>query len=130
MSYKTSIEPFPYYPVRHCAIERYTSIIASNTSFDYEFAKCGRTDDLIAISHEIKFDLVHQVFMHVFPDIVGLLGDKNGDSGTIRTGLSDATVSSSKTVSPTPINYLKPSLTQPSPNVSTIESQQTNRSYE
>ena len=79
VSYKTSIEPFQYCPVRHCAIERNTSTITSSGNFDCEFAKCGLTDDMIKIPFVIKFNLVHQVTMHIYPAIFGLLGDENGD---------------------------------------------------
>ena len=87
VSYKTSTEPFQYYPIRHYAIERGTSTIAFKESFDHEFAKCGLTDDMIEIPFVIEFNLVHQVTMHICSDIVGFLGDENGDSGTFRSGL-------------------------------------------
>ena len=46
--------------------------------------------------------------LHVGADICGILGDINGDSGTIRTDLSEATLATSKSVLPTPINYRIP----------------------
>ena len=47
VSYKTSMEPFQYCPVRRCANERNTSTIASDNSFDCEFARCVLTKDMI-----------------------------------------------------------------------------------
>ena len=61
--------------------------------------------------------------MQVYPDIVGFLGDENRDSGDIRLGLSDATIATSQTIPPTPINYLDLSSIQPSSSASTLESQ-------
>ena len=44
--------------------------------------------------------------LHIGADICGVLGDINGDSGTIRTDCSAATAATSKSLLPTPINYL------------------------
>ena len=104
MSYKTSMEAFQYYPVKNCAIERHTSAIASDKSFDWKYAKYGFTDDLIEIRSEIEFDLRYQMTLHLCPDIVGLLGDENGDSCTIRSNCTDATIATSKTAPSTPID--------------------------
>ena len=79
-SYKTSTEAFQYYPVKNCAIKRYNTTIVSEESFDLEFTKCGFTDDVIEIPTEIEFDLRHQVTLHLCPNIIGLLGDENGDT--------------------------------------------------
>ena len=38
VSYKASMEPYQYCPTCHCAIERDTSTIASDDSFDREFS--------------------------------------------------------------------------------------------
>ena len=46
--------------------------------------------------------------LHLYPDIIGLLGNKNGDSGTIRLNCLDATIVTSKTAPLTPIDYLIP----------------------
>ena len=56
VSSKTSMESFQYCPVCCCAIERDTSIIASNDSFDCKFAKCGLTNDMIEIPTVIEYD--------------------------------------------------------------------------
>ena len=108
MSYKVSMEqePFQYCPVKNCAIEKDTSTIASDESFDREFAKCGFTNDLIEITDEVEFNLRHQMTLNFCPDIVGLLGDKNGDSGASRSNCLDATIATSKTAPSTPIDYL------------------------
>ena len=108
MLYKTRIEAFQYCSLKNCAIEKDNLAIVSDESFDREFAKCGFTDDVIEIPTEIEFDLKHQVSLHVCPDIVGLLGDENGDTGTIRSNCSDATIATSKTAPSTPIDYLIP----------------------
>ena len=50
--------------------------------------------------------MTYQVLLHVGADICGILGDINGDSGTIRTDLSEATLVTSKSLFPTLINYL------------------------
>ena len=76
MSYKTNLEPFQYCPIRRCTIERDTSTIASDKSFDWEFSKCGLTNDMIEIPTVIEFDLAHQITLHICSDIVGLFGDK------------------------------------------------------
>ena len=66
---------------------------------------------------------MHQVSIHVCPDICGLLGDDNGDTGTIRSNLSAAAIVTSKTAPPTPIDYLTPRPTPLSPKTNTLESQ-------
>ena len=125
VSYKISMEVFQYCPIKSCAIERDNSTIASDKSFGRDFVKCGFTDDVIEIPAEIEFNLVHQVSLHVCPDIVGLLGDENGDTGTIRLMCSDVTIATSKTAPPTPINYLTPRPTPLIPKTSTVEIEQT-----
>ena len=102
------MEAFQYCSLRNCVVERDLSTIASDDSFDRDFAKWGLTDDLIEVPPEIEFDLTNQVSLHVGTDIYGILGDVNGDSGTIRLNLSDATLATSKSVLPTPINYIVP----------------------
>ena len=91
MIYKVSMEPYQYCPIRCCAIKRDTSTIASDNSFDHEFSKCGLSDDMIEISKYIHLDPVQQITLHICPDIVGNLGDENGNSGTIRSNYSNAT---------------------------------------
>ena len=109
------MKEFQYCLIRKCAIERLgptdasmTSTIASNdsaTSIDQCFAKWGLHNDF-DVPPEIEFDLTNQVSLHIGADICGILGDIKGDSGTIRTDCSDATAATSKSLLPTPINYL------------------------
>ena len=108
VSYKASIEPYQYCPTRCCAIERDTSTIASNNSFDREFSKCGLSNDMIEISEFVHLDPVQQITLHICPDIVGLFSDENGDSGIIRSDFSNATIATSKTAPFVIINYLQP----------------------
>ena len=63
---------------------------------------------MLVIPDEVEFDLPHQCTLHLCPDINGILGDENGDSGTIKTNLSDATLATSKTAPSDPIQYLIP----------------------
>ena len=49
----------------------------------------------------MTFDLSQQVTLHIGADGGGILGDAGGDSGTIRTDCSAATVGTTK-------DYLKP----------------------
>ena len=113
VSSKASMEPYQYCPVCCCVIERDTSTIASDDSFDYEFAKCGLSDDMINIPNVIEFDPIQHITLHICPAIIGLLGDENGDSGTIRLDCSDATMVTSKTAPFAIINYLEPPSTPP-----------------
>lgn len=46
--------------------------------------------------------------MHVCANICGILGDINRESGTIRVNLLAATLVTSQSVLPIPINYLVP----------------------
>ena len=63
---------------------------------------------MLVIPEEVEFDLQHQITLHLCPDINGLLGDENGDSGTIRSNCLNATLATSKTASSDPIDYLIP----------------------
>ena len=88
-------------------------------SFDREFSKCGLSDDMINIFDVIELGLVQQITLHIYLDIVRLLGDENGDSGTIRLDCSDATIATSKPAPFEIIHYLEPPpippLTNPAP---------------
>ena len=108
VTYKASMEPYQYCPTRRCAIKRGTSTIASDNSFDCEFSNCWLSDVMIEIPEFVELNLVQQITLHICPDIVGLLGDKNGYSGTIRSDCSDATIATSKTAPFEIINYLEP----------------------
>ena len=78
----------------------------------------GFTDDMIEISTVMEFDPAHQITLHICPDIVGLLGDENGDSGMIRSDISDVIKATSNTAPFTIINYLEPPSTPPLENQS------------
>ena len=99
--------------MKNCAIEIDNSTIDSDESVDREFAKCGFTEDVLVIPKEVEFDLRHQITLHLCPDINGLLGDENGDSGTIRSNYSNATLATFQTAPSDPISYLLPSTTTP-----------------
>ena len=90
-------------------------MIASDNIFDCDFAKCGLTNNLIEVPHEIEFNLIHQVFLNVDTNIYVILGDVNGDSDTIKSNLSGATLTTSQSVLPKPVNYLVPIQTPVSP---------------
>ena len=84
------------------------STIGSTESTDLVFARCGFSEDLLILPKEISFDPKNQFTLHVCSDVDGLLGDENGDSGTIRTNCSDTTLGTFKTAPAEPINYLVP----------------------
>ena len=54
----------------------------------------------------MTFDLSQQVTLHIGADGGGILGDAGGDSGTIRTDCSAATVGTTKDYLKPLINYL------------------------
>lgn len=81
-------------------------MIASDNIFDCDFAKCGLTNNLIEVPHEIEFNLIHQVFLNVDTNIYVILGDVNGDSDTIKSNLSGATLTTSQSVLPNPSTIL------------------------
>ena len=76
VTYKASMEPYQYYPIRWCAIERDTLTIASDDSFDCEFSKCGLSNDVIEVPKYVHLDPVQQITLHICPDIVGIRGDE------------------------------------------------------
>ena len=80
---------------------------------------CGLTNDMIKLLLVIEFNLFHQITLHICLDIVGLLRDGNGDSGTIRLSPSDTTIATSKTAPFAIINCLEPPPTPPLENQST-----------
>ena len=55
---------------------------------------------------EFPFDLSQQVSLHIGADCSGILGDAEGDSGTVRTDCSAATLATTKVYLEAPINYL------------------------
>ena len=102
------MDGFQFCPVKQCAVEVDNSTIGSTESTDLDFARCGFSEDLLILPKEISFDPKNQFTLHVCPDVDGLLGDENGDSGTIRTNCSDATLGTFKTAPSEPIDYLVP----------------------
>ena len=122
VAYKARMEAFQYCPGNNCVIGIDNSTIASDElSFERLFTKCEFPDNMIEIPEEVEFNLRHQITLHLCPDMNGLLGDENGDSGTIRSNCLDATVATSKPASSTPINFLVPRLTPPIPKPSIVE---------
>ena len=113
MGYKVKMNGYQYCPRKNCAIEIDNSTIDSDESVDREFAKCGFTEDVLVIPPEVDFDLRHQITLHLCLDINGLLGDENGDSGTIRSNCSEATLATFKTAPSDPIDYLIPPPSDP-----------------
>ena len=54
----------------------------------------------------MSFDLSQLVTLHIGADCGGSLGDAGGDSGTVRTDYSAATLGTTKAYLEPPINYL------------------------
>ena len=52
----------------------------------------------------MSFDLSQQVTLHIGADCGGILGDAGGDSGTVRTDCSTATLGTTKAYLEPPIN--------------------------
>ena len=102
VGYKVKMNGYQYCPRKKCAIEIDNSTIDSDKSVDREFAKCGFTEDVLVIPKEVEFNLRHQITLHLCSDINGLLGDESGDSGTIRSNYSEATLATFKTASSNP----------------------------
>ena len=94
-----------------------TSTIDSTKITDLDFRRMGFTEDVLKIPDDISIDPQHQITLHVCPDVNGLLGDENGDSGTVTSHCSDATLETFRTAPSEPINYLIPQTitTLPSP---------------
>ena len=63
------------------------------------------TDDVIEVQDDVHLDLSHQLTLHLCPNIIGILGDNNGDTATFNLGTSAATIATSKTAPPDPILY-------------------------
>ena len=108
VGYKMQMSDFQFCPIKGCAVEIDNSTVGTTESTDIEFAKCGLSEDLLIMPEVISFDPKNQITLHLAPDTNGLLGDENGDSGTIRTDCSDATLGTFKTALSAPIDYLVP----------------------
>ena len=55
---------------------------------------------------DVSFVLSQQVSLHISADCGGIRGDAAGDSGTVRTDCSTATLATTKAYLEPPINYL------------------------
>ena len=110
------MDSFQYCQIKRCAVELDNSTIDSTESTDRDFIRMGFSEDLLSIPKDISFDPKNQFTLHVCPDVNGLLGDENGDSGTITSNCSDATLGTFRTAPTEPISYLLPhSITTPIP---------------
>lgn len=58
------------------------------------------------VPQDVTFDISQQVTLHVGAGIIGILGDCNGDAGTIKSKCSNATLGSSESHLKPPINCL------------------------
>ena len=92
VEYKFKMDQYQYCPLKCCGVEIDNSSIESNDSVDKEFARCGFTDNVLAISDEVHLDLQHQFTLHLCPDINGIFGDEKGDSATFKSNVSAATI--------------------------------------
>ena len=106
--YKMKMDLFQYCPLKRCAVELDNSTIGSTESTDRDFIRMGFSEDVLCLPKEISFNPKYQFTLHVTPDTNGLLGDENGDSGTITSNCSDATLGTFRTAPTEPINYLIP----------------------
>ena len=122
--YKMRMDGFQYCPLKKRVVELDNSTIDSTKTTDLDFTRTGFSEDLLTISKDILFEPKHQFALHVCPDVNGLLGDENGDSSTITSNCSNATLGTFRTAPSEPINYLIPrsSTTPTSPTAPTIMS--------
>ena len=110
------MDEFQYCPDKKRVVEIDTSTIDSTKTTDLDSRRMGFTVDVLKIPDDILIDPRHQITLHVCPDVNGLLGDENGDSGTITSHFSDATLGTFRTAPSEPINYLIPrSISTPCP---------------
>ena len=124
------MDGFQYCPAKKRVVELDNSTIDLTKTTDLDFRRMGFSEDLLKIPDDILFDPRHQITLHVCPDVNGLLGDKNGDSGTITSHCSDATLGTFRTAPSEPINYLIPLTitTPPSPTAPTTTPTDNNNS--
>ena len=115
--YKMRMDGFQYCPVKKRVVELDNSTIDSTKTTYLDFRRMGFSEDLLKIPDDISFNPRHQITLHVCPDVNDLLGDENGDSGTITSHCSEATLGTFRTAPSEPINYLIPPTitTPPSP---------------
>ena len=106
--YKMRMDGFQYCPAKKRVVELDNSTIDLTETTYLDFTRMGFSEDLLTIPKDISFKPRHQFTLHVFPDVNGLLGDENGDSSTITSNCSDATLGTFRTAPSEPINYLIP----------------------
>ena len=107
---------FVYCNTKQCAVEITAnkspstgSSIASDDSANLNsmLSRFGLEQHVeIEDSWDVSFDLSQQVSLHIGADCSGILGDAEGDSGTVRTDCSAATLATTKAYLEPPINYL------------------------
>ena len=126
--YKESMSSFAYCNTKQCAVEITAdtpnstgSSIASDDSANLNsmLSRFGLDQHIESEDNwEFPFDLTQQVSLHIGADCSGILGDAEGDSGTVRTDCSAATLATTKAYLEPPINYLLVSpvtLNEPTP---------------
>ena len=59
VEYKFKMDQYQYCPLKCCVVEIDNSSIESNDSVDKEFARCGFTDNVLAIPDKVHLDLQH-----------------------------------------------------------------------
>ena len=106
--YKMKMDAFQFCHIKQCAVELDSLTIDSTKSTDLDFTKIEFSEDLLILPNEILFNPKNQFTLHVCLDVNGLHGNENGDSGTIRSNWSDATLGTFKTAPSEPLNYLIP----------------------
>ena len=102
------MDGFQYCPVKKRVVELDNSTIDLTETTNLDFTRMGFSEDLLTIPKDILFKPKHQFTLHVCPEVNGLLGDENGDSGTITSNCSDATLGTFRTAPSEPISYLIP----------------------
>ena len=104
-------------PQKKCAVEITANVPTSENSSIATNNSANYLNDLVSRfgleqhidnedNQEMAFDLSHQVTLHIGADGGGILGDAGGDSGTVRTDCSAATLGTTKDYLKPPMNYL------------------------
>ena len=117
MNIKKVCLPLLTAPQKKCAVEITANVspsenssIASDDSANYLNGLLSRFGLEQHLDNEdnqdVSFDLSQQVTLHIGANCGGILGDAGGDSGTVRTDCSAATLGTTKAYLEPPINYL------------------------
>ena len=124
------MDGFQYCPLKKRVVELDNSTIDSTETTNLDFTRMEFSEDLLTIPKDILFKPKHQFTLHVCADVNGLLGDENGDSGTITSNCSDATLGTFRIAPSELINYSIPrsSTTPTSPTAPTTMSPDNNNS--